>query len=240
MTAQSAVRLTDVTLRLGNHDFDFDLDVPAGGFLAVTGPSGAGKSTLFNVIAGFDAPSGGSVEIGGRDMADLEPGKRPVSLVFQDNNLFAHLDIFTNVALGVSPALKLDAADRQTVSQALKRVGLAGFEKRKPATLSGGERQRAAFARALVRHRPLMLLDEPFAALDPGLRREMGTLLKELQQQEGFTVLMITHDPAEAARLADCAAYVEDGRIVLSEPIEAFLKRTEPASLARFFAANAV
>lgn len=210
----AALNLQDIRLSLGGHDFAFDLHVEAGAFAAVTGPSGSGKTTLFNLIAGFERPGAGRLLIGGTDMAGVPPGKRPVSLVFQDNNLFAHLDLFTNVALGVSPSLKLDGAARETISAALARVGLAGFERRMPATLSGGERQRAAFARALVRRRPLMLLDEPFAALDPDLRRQMGSLLAELHRDARFTVLMITHDPEEARRLADAAIVVEHGRIV--------------------------
>ena len=207
------IQLSGVELALGSYRFAFDLEVPAGSFTAVTGPSGSGKSTLFSIIAGFDAPDTGRVLLGGRDMAAAAPGARPVSLVFQDNNLFAHLDIFTNVALGVSPSLRLDGAERAAVSTALSRVGLAGFEKRMPSTLSGGERQRAAFARALVRKRPIMLLDEPFAALDPALRHQMGELLATLHRDEGFTVLMITHDPDEARRLADRFVVVEGGHV---------------------------
>ena len=235
MTAvESAVYLKDVKLRLGNHDFQFDLDIPKGQFAAITGPSGAGKSTLFNVIAGFDAPKSGRVEIGGHNMTEVRPGERPVSLIFQDNNLFAHLDVFTNVALGANPSMKLSQAQKLGISEALTRVGLAGFEKRHPGSLSGGERQRVAFARALVRHRPVMLLDEPFAALDPGLRRDMGALLKDLQKQEGFTVLMITHDPDEATELASMAAFLDDGRIVASAPIDIFKMLSQPPALRRF------
>jgi len=208
-----AIRLSGVELHLGSHRFSFDLDVPAGSFTAVTGPSGSGKSTLFNIIAGFETPHAGRVLLGGREMAAVPPGERPVSLVFQDNNLFAHLDIFTNVALGVSPSLRLDGEARAAVSTALSRVGLAAFERRMPATLSGGEKQRAAFARALVRKRPVMLLDEPFAALDPALRHQMGDLLAALHRDEGFTVLMITHDPDEARHLADRFVVVEAGRV---------------------------
>ncbi len=214
-----AVELSSAGLTLGNHRFSFDLAVPEGAFVAVTGPSGSGKSTLFNILAGFERPHAGRVLLGGEDMAAVPPGKRPVSLIFQDNNLFAHLDIFTNVALGVTPSLQLDDMARAAVSDALSRVGLAGFEKRMPATLSGGEKQRAAFARALVRKRPIMLLDEPFAALDPELRHQMGALLAAMHRQEGFTVLMITHDREEARRLADRFVMVEAGHVAGQGPI---------------------
>lgn len=232
------IKLTDVSLHLGAHRFHFDLEIPSGHFAAITGPSGAGKSTLFNLIAGFDLPESGAIEIGGRNMAAFAPAERPVSLVFQDHNLFAHLDIFTNIAIGISPSLKLSQEDRVTVSDALVKVGLEGFEKRLPGTLSGGERQRAAFARALVRHRPVMLLDEPFAALDPGLRREMGALLKELHKNGHFTVLMITHDPVEAERLADIAAFVDQGSVRVCAPVPAFMAMREPLALKRFLAAH--
>lgn len=215
-----AIELSGVGLTLGSQHFCFDLAVPAGAFVAVTGPSGSGKSTLFNILAGFETPETGRVRLGGEDMAAVAPGGRPVSLVFQDNNLFAHLDIFTNVALGVSPSLRLDVAGRAAVSEALSRVGLAGFERRMPATLSGGEKQRAAFARALVRKRPIMLLDEPFAALDRDLRHQMGDLLALLHRDEGFTVLMITHDPDEARRLADRFVVIEAGRVAAQGPSE--------------------
>jgi thiamine transport system ATP-binding protein len=216
-----AIELSGVGLTLGDHRFGFDLAVPAGAFVAVTGPSGSGKSTLFNMLAGFETPSAGRVLLGGEDMAAVPPGKRPVSLVFQDNNLFAHLDVFTNVALGISPSLRLDGAGQAAVSDALSRVGLGGFEKRMPATLSGGERQRAAFARALVRKRPIMLLDEPFAALDPELRHQMGALLAALHRDEGFTVLMITHDRGEARRLAERFILVKGGEIAAQGTMDA-------------------
>jgi thiamine transport system ATP-binding protein len=207
------IRLQNVSLKLGEQEFSFDLTVPAGTFAAITGPSGAGKTTLFNVIAGFEIILGGKVLIGGKDMCNVSPAKHPLSVIFQDGNLFAHLDIFTNVALGISPALKLEKKDRDAVSAALARVGLAGFEKRLPGTLSGGEKQRAAFARALVRNRPIMLLDEPFAALDPALRLDMGHLLKELHDERGYTILMITHDPSEAKNLAEMDVRLEQGRV---------------------------
>lgn len=146
-----AVQLDNVRLRLGTQDFDLDCGFPQGQVTAVVGASGSGKSTLLNLVAGFEAPDAGRVVIGRRDMTALDPSERPVSSIFQDNNLFAHLDIFTNVALGVSPGLKLQAEDRKSIGVALARVGLAGFDKRLPGTLSGGERQRAALARALVR-----------------------------------------------------------------------------------------
>lgn len=231
---QSAVVLDGVTLHLGSADFHFDCTIAQGAITAIAGPSGSGKSTLLNLIAGFEQPDSGRVLIGGEDMNGLGPAARPVSLVFQDNNLFAHLDLFTNVGLGIDPALRLKPADRQAVSQALARVGLGGYEKRLPATLSGGERQRAAFARALVRRKSVMLLDEPFAALDPGLRAAMADLLMALHRETGHTIVIVSHDRQEVERLASDVLFLESGHIVLSAPKEEFFATTGIASLAEF------
>jgi thiamine transport system ATP-binding protein len=217
------ITMENVEFRLGTHEFCFDCVLPQGRIIAVAGPSGAGKSTFLNLLAGFETPDRGRVTMDGLDVTGLHPSERPVSLVFQDNNLFAHLDIFTNVGLGISPSLRLAAADCRIVSDALARVGLAGFEKRMPGSLSGGERQRAAFARALVRHRPVLLLDEPFAALDPHLRIGMAELLTALHRETGNTVLIVSHDPAEVRRLADHAVFIDAGNIRLSAPIGTFL-----------------
>ena len=219
----AGIALDGVRLRLGTQDFDFDTVLPAGRIIAVTGPSGSGKTTLLNLLAGFETPDRGRVVLAGEDVTTLHPSERPVSLVFQDNNLFSHLDLFTNIGLGISPRFALSSADRDRISAALARVGLAGFEKRLPPSLSGGERQRAAFARALVRNRPVLLLDEPFAALDPSLRQSMAALLQTLHDDTGNTVLLVTHDPAEVRRLADHAVFVAQGRIALSAPVEEFL-----------------
>lgn len=210
------IQLEDVRLTLGSHAFAFDCSRPAGAVTAVTGPSGAGKSTFLNLVAGFEQAESGRVIILGRDVTKNHPSERPISLVFQDNNLFAHLDLVTNIGLGIVPSMRLTKEDRSRISAALERVGLAGFERRKPGTLSGGERQRAAFARALVRNRPVLLMDEPFAALDRDLRRSMAALLLELHRESGNTVLLVTHDAEEVERLADTIIAIDHGRIVPS------------------------
>ncbi|MGY5809510.1 thiamine ABC transporter ATP-binding protein [Rhizobium sp. LEGMi198b] len=233
-TGQRGITMTGVELRLGTHDFRFDCELPQGRIIAITGPSGSGKSTFLNLLAGFETPDRGRIMLAGQDVTRLHPSERPVSLVFQDNNLFAHLDLFTNVGLGISPSLKLSVDDRQRISGALTRVGLAGFDRRKPGTLSGGERQRAAFARALVRDKPILLLDEPFAALDPGLRSGMAELLSELHRETGNTVLIVSHDPAEVRRLADHAVFIDGGTVPLSAPIERFLTQDGIPALTTF------
>ncbi|WP_160007771.1 ATP-binding cassette domain-containing protein [Rhizobium sp. 18055] len=229
-----AIEMHNVGLRLGRHDFVFDCRLPAGAIIAVTGASGAGKSTFLNLLAGFDTATRGRILIGGKDVGDQHPSERPVSLVFQDNNLFAHLDVFTNIGLGVHPALKLSSSDRLAIEAALEKVGLAGFERRMPATLSGGERQRVAFARALVRRRPVLLLDEPFAALDPGLRSEMAALLIAMHRDSGNTVVIVSHDPEEVRRIADYAIFIDQGRIAVAAPIDRFSTGEDHPALRQF------
>lgn len=208
-----AILLDKAELTLGDTRFSFDCAIAAGAINAIAGPSGAGKSTLLNLIAGFERPRSGSIVIDGADHTKTHPSQRPVSVVFQDHNLFAHLDIFTNVALGISPEMRLSGDDRRTVEQALERVGLAGFGRRKPGSLSGGEKQRAAFARALVRRKPVLLLDEPFASLDADLRIRMSDLLLDLHRETGNTIVIVTHDRAEITRLADHVLNVERGHV---------------------------
>ena len=229
-----AIRLADVTVRFAEKRLAFDCAIPAGAAVAVAGPSGAGKSTLFNVIAGFERPAGGSVALFGEDMAGRDPAERPVSVVFQDNNLFAHLSVADNIGLGIDPGLKLDAAGREAVDAALTRVGLAGYGMRLPGSLSGGERQRVALARALVRRRPILLLDEPFAALDPAMRADMARLIAELHAETKSTLLFITHQPEDIGRLAERVLFLEAGSILLDTPAEDFLSRLDPPAVAKF------
>lgn len=188
-----------------------DLTVGTGVRTSVIGPSGAGKSTLLSAIAGFTEPARGRILWNGTDITRAEPGKRPMSIIFQDNNLFPHLTAAQNVALGLRPSLRLTGAEEARVAESLDRVGLAGFGDRKPGALSGGQQSRVALARALLRARPLMLLDEPFAALGPGLKAEMLDLVAALARDSGATVLMVTHDPRDAARLAGQTILVSDG-----------------------------
>ena len=233
-SGQAKVRLEQVSLQLGQQHFFFDTSFEEAKVTAVVGPSGSGKSTLLNLIAGFEKPTGGRVLIGADDMGGRDPAERPISLIFQDNNLFAHLDIATNIGLGISPSLRLTQDDKARIASALERVGLAGFEKRLPSSMSGGERQRAALARALVRQRAVMLLDEPFAALDPGLRAGMTGLLKELQSENGNTVLLVTHHPDDIRRLADAVVFLSDGKILFQGATEAFFSATDIPEVGAF------
>jgi thiamine transport system ATP-binding protein len=212
-----------------------DLSVPAGALCAVIGPSGAGKSTLLAAVAGFAPVLSGRVAVDGRDLAGLGPAERPVTLLFQDNNLFAHLTVAQNVGLGLRPALSLTAAERARVEAALAETGLEGMGGRLPEALSGGQRQRAALARALLRDRPALLLDEPFAALGPGLRLEMLALERTLKAR-GAAVLMVTHHPEEARR-ADLAAFcglAQGGGLIEGARPSAALFADPPPGLAAY------
>ena len=226
--------MDDVRFGYDDWSVEFDVTVDAGWFVAVIGPSGAGKSTLLNLVAGFEIPQAGSVAIDGANVNELPPADRPITMLFQENNLFAHLDAWSNIALGISPALKLDAEDRAQITTAMERVGLAGKDKRLPAELSGGERQRVAIARALVRDRPLLLLDEPFAALGPALKAEMLDLVSAIHRDRGMTVLMVTHHPEDAKRAASHTAYLEDGKIVALDETRKLFSRTDLPGLTAY------
>lgn len=203
--------LEHLELRWQDWRLSANFSVPTGAKVALMGPSGAGKSTLLGAIAGFQVPQAGRVLWNGEDLAGQAPGRRPVSILFQDNNLFPHLTATENVGIGLQPNLRLDAEERNRVAQALERVGLAGFADRKPGQLSGGQAARVALARALLRHKPLMLLDEPFGALGPALRAEMLDLLDDLVDETGATLLIVSHEPDDAKRIADHVVFVADG-----------------------------
>jgi thiamine transport system ATP-binding protein len=206
-----------------------DLSLQAGTVAAVIGPSGAGKSTLLNVIAGFFAPVKGRVLWQGQDITTLPPAKRPISMLFQDNNLFPHLTAAQNVGLGIRPDLRLSQGDEQRVSDALRRVGLDGYGARKPGALSGGQQGRVALARVLVQRRPLILLDEPFAALGPALKAEMLDLVADLARETGATLLMVSHDPFDARRIAPLTILVAEGTALPPQPTDALLDNPPPS-----------
>ncbi len=183
----------------------------AGSRLALLGPSGAGKSTLLMGLAGFIAPSAGRILWQGQDLATLTPAQRPVSILFQDQNLFPHLSVAQNLGLAIDPRLRLSAGDLARVEAVLHRLGLHGMGARKPASLSGGQLGRAALGRVLLQARPLLLLDEPFAALGPALKADLLGLVTELAAENATTVVLVTHDPADARRFADVVGLVHDG-----------------------------
>ena len=227
--------LDKVRLVYPEFSVEYDLTVPAGALCALIGPSGGGKTTLLHAIAGFVSPDSGSIDFAGRELTGLRPADRPLSILFQDHNLFPHLTAAQNIGLGVDPRLRLTNAQQQTVGDALERVGLGGLGGRRPAELSGGQRQRVALARALVRRRPLMLLDEPFTGLDPGLRHDMIGLVDTIRREEGLTVLMAIHSPEDAAGIADLFAFIDEGRVAAIGPPAEILRQGRLPALDRYF-----
>ena len=224
--------LTGLTRRFGGAAVldGVDLTVPAGGCVVLLGPSGTGKSTVLRLVAGLDTPDSGSVHAGGRDLAGLPPERRGTALVGQRPRLFPHLSVLDNVAFPLAVAGRRRRAARAAAEEHLALVGLPDLAARRPATLSGGQEQRVALARALAASPAVLLLDEPFSALDPGVREDMHRLLADLRAAVSPTVLLVTHDRQEAAAVADTVAVLLDGRIAQAAPAGEL--HTRPASLA--------
>lgn len=207
------LKLTDVTWLYQHLPMRFTLSVRRGELIAVLGPSGAGKSTLLNLVAGFLQPANGSIMIEDNDHTRTPPSQRPVSMLFQENNLFTHLSVRQNIGLGMHPGLRLNAAQQQKLASIAAQMGINDLLDRLPGELSGGQRQRVALARCLVREQPILLLDEPFSALDPALRKEMLLLVKEVCERQQLTMLMVSHSVEDAARIAHRSVVIADGRI---------------------------
>jgi thiamine transport system ATP-binding protein len=180
-------------------------------------------------LGGFISVARGHIRCAGAEITHAAPGARPIAMLFQDNNLFPHLTIGQNVALGLRGTLRLNADDAARVKGAIDRVGLSGMEARKPSALSGGQQSRAALARVLVQGKPLLLLDEPFAALGPALRHEMLDLVRDLVSETVATLLMVTHAPDDVARLADDVIYVDAGRARSPQPAAEMMANPPPA-----------
>ncbi|WP_241722284.1 thiamine ABC transporter ATP-binding protein ThiQ [Raoultella sp. HC6] len=224
------LKLNDVTWLYQHLPMRFTLSVRRGERIAVLGPSGAGKSTLLNLIAGFLPPASGSIVIDGEPHTATPPARRPVSMLFQENNLFNHLTIRQNIGLGMHPGLKLSAGQNASLLAIAEQMGIDSLLERLPGELSGGQRQRAALARCLVREQPILLLDEPFSALDPALRQEMLILVAEVCQRRNLTLLMVSHSVEDAARIAPRSLVVADGRIAWDGATDALLSGSSSAS----------
>ncbi len=192
---------------------DISLDILDGEFFSMLGPSGSGKTTCLRLIAGFDVPTAGSIELHGKEVGNLPPYEREVNTVFQDYALFPHLTVGDNVAYGLMIRKVAKPERARRVNEMLELVQLPGLEQRKPAQLSGGQRQRVALARALILHPRVLLLDEPLGALDLKLRQQMQIELKAIQQRVGITFIYVTHDQEEALTMSDRIAVFSKGKI---------------------------
>lgn len=222
------LELDDLTIEQGDFCLRASWQIGVGERVAVIGPSGAGKSTLLGAVAGLIPLTRGAIRWKGARIDGLPPAKRPLSILFQDNNLLPHLSVFDNVALGIDASLRLTAGQRVQVETALARTGLADLARRRPAELSGGQISRAGLARVLLRARPLILLDEPFAALGPALKREMLDLVARIAGEQGATLLMITHDPADARHICPLTVVIADGIAAPPASTEALLDDPPP------------
>jgi putative spermidine/putrescine transport system ATP-binding protein len=204
-----------------------DLEVQPGEFFTMLGPSGSGKTTTLRLIAGFELPDEGTVELGGREVSRVPPYARDVNTVFQDYALFPHMSVLDNVGYGLR-IRKVDRAERgRRAEEALEMVRLHGLGGRRPAQLSGGQRQRVALARAIVNRPRVLLLDEPLGALDLKLRQQMQVELKHIQGEVGITFVYVTHDQEEALTMSDRLAVFDQGRIVqVGAPAEVYERPT--------------
>ena len=203
--------LENLVIGAGAFRVSADFSLGSAERVAIIGPSGAGKSTLLDAIAGFRPPHAGRILWNGDEITHDAPGKRPVAMLFQDNNLFPHLTVAQNLGLALHPDGRLQKSDRRAIFAALERVGLAGMEDRRPSGLSGGQISRAALARVLLQARPIMALDEPFAALGPALKVEMLDVVGKVADEIGALVLMVSHDPQDAQRFASQTIFVDAG-----------------------------
>ncbi len=210
---------------------EIDLTIEQGEFITLLGPSGCGKTTTLRIIGGFESPDEGKVFFNGRDITEFPPHQRPVNTLFQQYSLFPHLNVYDNVAFGLSIRGTKESEIQARVSEMLQLVNLSGFEKRSVDSLSGGQKQRVAMARALILNPQVFLLDEPLGALDLKLRKGMQTELKRIQQELGITFIYVTHDQDEALTLSDRIVVMNEGIIqqigtpidIYNEPLNAYV-----------------
>ena len=213
---------------------DVSLDIAAGEFLTLLGPSGSGKTTFLMVLAGFEAPSAGAFELDGHDMRDTGPEHRGFGMVFQGYALFPHMSVFQNIAFPLK-VRGLSRKDRQVqVNKMVELVGLEEHARKRPSTLSGGQQQRVALARALACEPPVLLLDEPFSALDKNLRGQMQDEMRRIHRELGTTFVFVTHDQSEALALSSHVAIFEAGRLQQFDTPDAVYERPKNRFVAEF------
>ncbi len=226
------IELQKIEYHYNDFNMHFALNIAAKERVVIVGPSGAGKSTLLSLIAGFIFPNSGQIILNQQNVTSTLPGKRPVSMLFQNNNLFSHLTVEQNIALGIKPTLKLSRTEQTTIDDILVRIGLEGFNQRYPEQLSGGQRQRVALARCLIQHRPILLLDEPFSALDQALRFEMLALVNQVCSEFNLTLMMVSHYLDDSLNHFSRCLVIENGKIIFNAAPN-HLKQNENQRIAR-------
>ena len=236
MTGAPDISVRNLTKRYGDVVAvdGVDLDIPAGEFFTMLGPSGSGKTTTLRMIAGFEIPDEGTIELAGEDVSHLPPYDRPVNTVFQDYALFPHMTVQQNVEYGLMVKKVKKGERKGRAAEALEMVRLGGYGNRKPSELSGGQRQRVALARAIVNRPKVLLLDEPLGALDLKLRQEMQIELKFIQREVGITFVYVTHDQEEALTMSDRLAVFNQGRIEQVGPPAEVYEHPESEFIAGF------
>lgn len=234
------LELRDISKRYGDTEVlhPISLDVANGEFLTLLGPSGSGKTTVLRLVGGFTGPSGGTIRFDGTDITQRPANRRPFNTVFQDYALFPHMTVIENVGYGPLVQRRDKAAAAKLVAETLEIVGLSGFRDRYPAQLSGGQKQRVALARAIVCEPKLILLDEPLAALDANLRRQMQIFLKQIQRRIRTTFLFVTHDQDEAITMSDRIVVMSQGGIEQQGTPQDLYYRPRTRFVAGFFGDN--
>ncbi len=205
------LKIDKLKLQLGTNSYCYQLHANASHTTAILGKSGSGKSTLLNLIAGFLQPESGSISWNNQSLIGLSANQRPVTTLFQQHNLFMHLNVEQNIGLGISPDLKLTNNDYENIHRSLDEVGMAGYAKNRTANLSGGEQQRVALARCLLRKQPILLLDEPFSALDEHTRHEMIHLTRKVISDYKLCAILVTHNEDDADLLIATKHLLRDG-----------------------------
>ncbi len=206
--------LEKLTVQLGENRYCYNLCAGVDRVSAILGKSGSGKSTMLNVIAGFLRSTNGELQWNGQSLLGLPANQRPVTTLFQQHNLFSHLSVEQNIGLGINPQLKLTNEDHSSINRTLDEVGLHGYAKKNASTLSGGEQQRVALARCLLRKQPVLLLDEPFSALDESTRHEMIELTRNVIQEHSLCVVLVTHNSDDAHMLNAQLYELTEGELI--------------------------
>lgn len=221
--------VNNVRFARGEQTFHYHFAVAPGEITAVLGSSGSGKTTLVELISGFEHPDNGDILINDQSVIALPPAQRKVAYVFQKNNLFDHLTVYKNLALAFRPSGRINHEEKQQIANALTQVSLQDYADRYPRELSIGQQQRVALARAALREAQVLLLDEPFSALDPGLRLQLGNWLLTMAPQLNMACLLITHQPDEAQRLATRTVFIADGQQVCVDNTDEVLASNHPS-----------